>query len=95
MKYKKGLIFICLIICLFTIASVCAADVNETVVTNEDQSEEGVSVEDNDLIEVGTTEENELSASTGTFTDLANDIANAEGELNLTRNYRYDDKIDE
>lgn len=38
MKYKKGLIFICLIICLFSIASVCASDVNETVVTSDDQS---------------------------------------------------------
>lgn len=30
MKYKMGLIFVCLIICLFSIASVCASDINET-----------------------------------------------------------------
>ena len=35
MKYKKGLIFISLIICLFSIASVCASDVNKSVVANE------------------------------------------------------------
>ena len=39
MKYKKGLIFIFLLLFLFTVASVVAADVNETVVASEDQSE--------------------------------------------------------
>lgn len=52
MKYKKSLIFICLIICLFSIASVCASEVNETVVADEDQN--------NDLIEIGTNENNDL-----------------------------------
>ena len=37
MKYKKSFIFICLIICLFSIVSVCASDVNETIVANECQ----------------------------------------------------------
>jgi len=37
MKYKKGFIFICLIICLFGIASVCAGDVNETMITDGNQ----------------------------------------------------------
>ena len=36
-----------------------------------------------------------LSANpTGSFKDLANDIANAEGELKLTRNYVYDPNKD-
>ena len=35
MKFKLGFIFICLIICLFSIASVCAGDVNEIVGANE------------------------------------------------------------
>ena len=45
MKYKKGLVFICLLICLFSIASVCASDVNETVVASENQNDEEISVE--------------------------------------------------
>ena len=96
MRYKKGLIFICLLIFLFSIASVCASDVNETVVTNEDQSEESISVnnmeiisEDNAVDEVGATEDSELSVTTGTFTDLANEITNASDELNLTQDYKY------
>ena len=48
MKYKKGLIFICLIICLFTIASVCAGDVNETVLANDNQVDELIEIENQD-----------------------------------------------
>ena len=87
MKFKLGFIFICLIICLFSIASVCAADVNETLAINDDSSEDVMTIENEDLDNVSVTEENKLSATTGTFTDLANDIANAGDELNLTRNY--------
>ena len=109
MKYKKGLLFICLVIFLFGIVSVCASDTNETVVANDDQSDEILTVEDNNDIvtydnqvnegnlsadnknvdEVSATEEYELSASKGTFTDLANEIANAGSELNLTKNYVF------
>ncbi len=94
MKYKLGLIFICLIICLFSIASVCAADVNETLAINDDSSEDVMTIENEDLDNVSVTEENELSATTGTFTDLANDIQNANGELNLTKNYVFSNTKD-
>ena len=53
MKYKKGLIFICLLICLFSIASVVANDVNDTTVTN------------NELRSKSTQEINELNVNTG------------------------------
>ena len=36
MKYKKGLVFICLIICLFSISGVCAGDVNDTAIASDD-----------------------------------------------------------
>ena len=49
MKYKKSLLIICLIICLFSITSVCASDVNETIMATEVQSGELVSFEDNDI----------------------------------------------
>ena len=38
---------------------------------------------------LSTNEENKLSTIPGTFTDLVNDIANAGGELNLTKHYVY------
>ena len=99
MKYQKGLIFICLIICLFSIASVCASDVNEIVIASDDQSNDVVEIDDEheDILAVdeqevgniGATEENELSASSGTFTDLADDIRWSNEEFNLTKNYVY------
>ena len=36
MKHKKSLLIICSIICLFSISSVCASDVNDTIVANSD-----------------------------------------------------------
>ena len=60
MKYKKGLIFICLIICLFSIASVVAGDVNETIVASENQSDEVIGIE-NQNEEVISVEESKIS----------------------------------
>ena len=97
MRYRKGLIFICLIICLFSIASVCASEVNDTVVANEDQIEidngndDVIAAEEQDVDDVGATEENELSATSGTFSELNNEISKITdgGILNLTKNYQY------
>ena len=89
MKFKKCLIFICLIVCIFSIASVCASDINDTVVANDDQSDEVISIENSDNDEISVTEESELSANAGTFTDLADAIVNEGDELILTQNYTY------
>ena len=48
MRYKKGLILICFIICLFSIVSVVACDINETAVANEDS--ELIQTNDNDCL---------------------------------------------
>ena len=61
MKYKKSLLIICLIICLFSIASVCASDVNETVVTNEDQIDEIITVENQNVNEINDVDESNSS----------------------------------
>ena len=97
MKFKLGFIFICLIICLFSIASVCAGDVNEIVganeidengkmIASEEQVEKIDSSENHDVLEVE--EGNVLSVSTGSLIDLMHDIEDADNELNLTRNYQ-------
>ena len=94
MKYKKGFIFICLIICLFSIASVCASDVSEIGVASENQSEE-LSVED--VNDIGEANENEMLSSPteneiiygGTFKELSNTIKNSANELNLSKNYIF------
>ena len=88
MKFKKFLIFICLIICLFSIASVCASDINETIVTNEDQDTIEIN-ENQDII----TE----NSSVGTFSELSDKINNGSGgdyKIILEKNYIYDSNID-
>ena len=47
MKYKKGLIFICLIICLFSIANVVASDLNDSEVADENTNL--ISVQEQDI----------------------------------------------
>ena len=42
MKYKKFLIFICLIMVMFTVAGVNASDVNDTVVASDETPNEDI-----------------------------------------------------
>ena len=50
MKCKKRFIFICLIICLFSIASVCASDANDISLASEDAGQMELSI-DNEIID--------------------------------------------
>lgn len=47
-------------------------------------------INSSDANSIGITEENKLTESSGTFRDLANDIANVNGEITLTRSYVFD-----
>jgi len=68
---------------------------NNDIVTYDNQVNEGnVTTDSNNIDKVSAAEENELSARSGTFTDLANDIANMGDELNLTRNFLFNDEND-
>lgn len=85
MKYKKGLIFICLIICLFSIASVCASDENATddVISQEMDIGEDLQI----------TQEEELSAAYlvngSTFKDIQTAVNNAKNDdtIEISGNY--------
>ena len=94
MKYKKSFIFICLIICLFSIASVCASDVNETVVANDYNGAVGVTT--HDIISFST-KNNVLkeNITDGTLTDIVELINEGGNEINLTKDYSYDSNIDQ
>ena len=96
MKYKKSLFFICLLICLFSIASVVASDVNETAVASENQNDEIISIDDN-IEEVSAADESELSTSIGTYKDLSDEIKSKnDGEtLILQKDYQYNLTNDE
>ena len=93
MKYKKGLIFICLVICLFSIACVCASDVNETVAASEDQmmiddeNDDFLAIDELNINEVGVMENEELRISDGSFAELMDKINNADNYLKLDKNY--------
>ena len=91
MEYLKSLMIICLLICLFSIASVVASEVNETVIANGNQLDNEIFVDSEDIREIGAIEDNKLNLSTGTFSDLANEIDNSDFELNLTKDYICDE----
>ena len=84
---KKRYIFLIIFVCLFTISTVSAEDVgNETniISTNEFDNTIELSIE-NKIINYN---------ADGSFTDLAKEISNANGELILTRNYVYNPSED-
>ena len=79
MKYKKGLIFVCLIICLFSIASVCASEVNETTLTSDDQSDDLIKIE-NQNEEISSA--NNAKINVANVNDLENNNANMSNFIN-------------
>ena len=86
-----------LLVTLLIVSAVSAADnATEDIVGVEETTDEVVGVEnDNQVIDSVDFESNLLSAnSDGTFTDLANEINNANGTLYLTKNYVYDSSKD-
>lgn len=83
MKYKMGLTFICLIICLFSVASVCASDANQTVVASDEIGQE-----------LNSCNENTVSTSIGYIdSDDSIKMSSEDGDtLNLNDN---DEKFEE
>ena len=81
---KKRYLFLILIVCLFTVTAVSATEnVTEDFVCVEETTDEVLSSGDYPVII------KEAAGSVGTFRDLANDITNANDELNLTQDYKY------
>ena len=90
MKSKLILLAMCMILCFLTIASASASEIDNTTTINDNPNiniNQETNFDENTLIST----ENDLlkDKSEGTFTDLANDIANAGSTLNLNRNYAY------
>ena len=96
MKYKKGLIFICLLIFLFSIASVCASDVNDAAIA-KDNTDQVVEEVNDDVSEVdeeilSSSDEDIIEASDdGTFSVLYNRIYSTQSReiMKLENNYEY------
>ena len=84
MKYKKVFMFIFLIICLFSIASVYASDVNETVMASDNQND--------DLIEIKNQEKTDVVGVEKTIDEVmsVNDV----DEVGKIINYKDDEVMD-
>ena len=104
MRFKKSLLIICLIICIFAVASVSATDVNDTAIASEDTDQMELSTDD------GITEDNlqanneeTVSAETDseiltdgqyTYSNLREQIGSG-GNINLTKGtYTYNNDGD-
>ena len=86
MKYKKGLIFLCLIICLFCIGSVVAANSNATDIHTADSEDTELEQSNSDMqIDIGKEVELNQSDSKDTLSEvdiLNNPIQNDDGKIN-------------
>jgi len=105
MKYKKIMIILVLTIFLFGVASVCASDMNDTIVSGEKSKtielsqvddDEKMSVEENELIERAENDEIINEGNNGTFAELQANVTSATSgsTLTLTKNYEYEDGFD-
>ena len=84
MKYKKSLLFVCLIICLFSIAGVCASDVNDTAVASQENA--AIESADESMITVEDIEPSLSTAENGEMLSDGNDeIVGVENDLNELR----------
>ena len=97
MKYKKGLIFIFFIICLFSIDSVCASDANDTLVSSEDMAaikmaqsyeiDEITSSDDIQVMEQSDDEEMGCEGNVGPLQELQNNTVNSDSTLKSDGNH--------
>ena len=94
MRIKKSFIIICLIICLFSIAGVCAADANDTAITGADDSQIELTATENSLKTV----ENDNVTNNVRIISTGNDeIESAQNDLDKlgTNPGKYSDLVTE
>ena len=95
MKFKKRFLIVCLIICLFSIVSVCAGDVNDTIVASDDNQIELSQDSIDDVMEDDNLKSNEidkiLTENPKTFTNLNDKInGNDSSDVYLDSNYKFE-----
>ena len=75
MKCKKIMFMLVLAIFIFTAASVCASDVNDTVIASEDLGQTELSAgNENEIVEQASNDEVIREANVGTFQELQENI---------------------
>ena len=88
MKLRKLMIILILIIFLFSIASVTAANTTDVMTSNDDSSQKNdeiLSKENDEIIK---------DTNAGTFTELQDKIDNGGSEITLDKNYSCEDGFD-
>ena len=94
---KKILILTLILLALFTIAGVSAGDVNDSVISGEDDSHIELTAMENNIDENQAVGENNIidEEDNGTFTALQQKIDNAEDNSTIIfeNNYTYDDEF--
>ena len=90
MKSKKIFFIMCFMVLLFSVVGVSASDLNDTLLSSED---EAVMLEQVNQTVVESTDNEVLSKNAGTFTDLQNeiDLAAKGSTITLDKDYTYDD----
>ena len=75
MKYRKIMFMLVLAIFIFGAASVCASDVNDTVIASEDTIQTELSAgNENEIVEQASNDEVISEANVGTFQELQENI---------------------
>ncbi|MBQ7927391.1 MAG: Ig-like domain-containing protein [Methanobrevibacter sp.] len=96
MKYKKIIMVLVLTIFIFGVASVCASDVDDTVIAGENDAAIQLTPADSgDIISAGENEEIMSDGNAGTFSELQSNIsATASGStLLLTKDYKCENNF--
>jgi predicted outer membrane repeat protein len=84
MKYKKTIIILLFAIFLFNITSVCASDVNDTVIVSENNMQIESTQENNEIIK----------DNTKTFTQLDEDIDDSQDTFEIQHDYTFSNESD-
>ena len=93
MKYRKIMFMLVLAIFIFGAASVCASDVNDTVIASEDTGQMELSAgNENEIVEQARNEEVISEANVGTFQELQQNITQGyeSGYITLDKDYEYE-----
>jgi len=96
MKYRKIMFMLVLAIFIFGAASVCASDVNDTVIASEDTIQTELSAgNENEIVEQASNDEVISEANVGTFQELQENITQgySSGEITLDRDYECEDEF--
>ncbi len=90
MKLKNIFLIMCLIILIFSVANVAAGDLNDTIMTSDDEVQ---ILEQVNETAIESTENDVLSDDDGTFTALQKKIDDAEkgSTITLDKDYAYDE----